>query len=120
MTKKVVRKKGKIEWSEISFERSGGFKAPKFDEPTLKSSKHGIALYKTDLKDGDHVRLFSNGKRVAIMVDERGAKKVKSNKSGSRVQLSGKKVVAELKLEPGTILPGQLGEVNGKVSWIFE
>lgn len=121
---KVVRKRteagGETSWSEINFERSGGFKAPKFTEPTLKSSKYGVALYRTNLLNDQHVRLFANGKKVAVMADERGAKKLKANKSNSRVVIPGKNVLKELNIEAGVIMPGHLGEVNGKEAWIFE
>lgn len=116
----VKRKKGEEAWTEISFERSGGFKTPKFSEPTLKSSKYAVALYRTNLIDGQHVRLFANGEQIAIMQDEKGAKKLKANKANTKVSISGKNVVRELGLKSGDTLPGQLGEVGGKEAWIFQ
>lgn len=106
-------------WTELKFERSGGFKT-KYHSPTLKSSKYGVHLYKTDLQADQNVKLFKNGTKVGIVADDTGDKKLKANKSGSRVSVNGRKVVKELGIEPGIALAGTKGEIMGKSGWIFE
>ena len=104
-------------WTELKFERRGG--TVKYDSPTLKVAKHGIALYKTDLADGQAVRLFKKGSRVAIIADDGGPKKLKANKSGTKMAITGKCVVRDLKLEVGAAYAGVPGNVKGKDGWIF-
>jgi len=53
-------------WTELKFERSGGFKT-KYHSLTLKSSKYGVHLYKTDLQADQNVKLFKNGNKVGIV-----------------------------------------------------
>ena len=120
MTAKRIRQdtEAKGNWTELTFEKTG-FKT-KYTSPTLKSSKYGIHLYRVDFKDGQHVRIFKNGSKVGILADERGNKKLKANKSGSRLTIGGKKVVKELALESGVTLAGVKAEIMGKQGWVFE
>lgn len=118
---KVVRRRDNGDddgnWTELTFERKGA--QVKYTSPTLKASKHGIALYKTSFVGEQSIRIFRNGAKIGIIADEEGAKKLKSNKSNTRVTIAGKNVVRELKLEGGAILGGYKGTVQGKEAWIF-
>lgn len=120
---KVVRKHkeadGSTSWTELSFERSGGFKT-KYKEPSLKAGKYGITLYKTSFINEQRVKLFSNGSKIAIVADKDGPKKLKANKANTSVSIGGKKLAGQLNLEVGAVLSGTKGEVAGQEGWIFE
>ena len=108
----------KQEWKEYEFKKAGF--VSNITKPTAKVTKSGINFYRIDFPGGQPVKVLQNGSSLALVADEDSPKKLKANKSGSRVSLGSKKMVQDLGLPIGSDLPGRKAEMNGKDAWVFD